>query len=233
MAVKKDKGGHKGFIGMPGTITLTLKEGSIQIQGPHPWVSVSGEINEDGIISASGRGTVAGYQNIKVTFLGSAVNGRLEGDYTMGANGGLPGGQAIVYSVSGEKLQPTATPTPDPRLGELQEFFATYNGLFQSADVAGLLALLHPGVLDLYGQSACQDYLSSIIDKPIHVEVLQLQSFEPWTWEIDGRSTDIEDAYSILAGVSAAGQTIQQSMHLGLAGDGSISWFTDCGEPLP
>jgi len=233
MAVKRDPSGHKGFINMPGNIKLTLKEGSIKIEGPFPFVAVSGELSEDGTIDASGRGTVAGYGNIKVTFQGGISDGSLEGDYTMGANGGLPGGQSIVYCVTGDHLEPTATPTPDPRIGELQEFFYVYNARFQAVDVDGLLALLHPAVLDLYGQDACQDYLSSVIDNTIQIEVLQLQALEPWTWEIDGHSTLIEDAYSIQAGVTAGGQTIQQSMHLGLVEDGSINWFTDCGEPLP
>ncbi len=233
MAVKRDPSSHKGFINMPGNIKLILKEGSIRIEGPFPFVAVSGELSADGTIDASGRGTVAGYGNIKVTFQGGISDGSLEGDYTMGANGGLPGGQSIVYSVTGDHLEPTATPTLDPRIGELQEFFNTYNARFQATDVDGLLALLHPAVLDLYGQDACQDYLSSVIDNTIQIEVLQLQAFEPWTWEIDGHSTLIEDAYSIQAWVTSGGQTIQQSMHLGLVEDGSITWFTDCGEPLP
>ncbi|MGB2965549.1 MAG: C13 family peptidase [Anaerolineales bacterium] len=233
MTVDQDDDKHKEHINMADYLTLTLKQGSVRIEGPFPWVPVSGELSPEGSIDASGRGTVAGYSNIKVTFLGSVSNGHLEGSYTMGVNGGLPGGKPIVYGVSGDRLEPTPTPTSDPRIGELQDFFNDYNAKFQAADGDGLLALLHPAVLDLYGSDACQVYLSSAVEKPIEIEVLQVLSVGPWTWEIDGHSTLIEDTYSIQAGVSAGGQTIQQSMHLGLAEDGTITWFTDCGEPLP
>jgi len=233
MAVKKDPSGHKGFINMPGNTKLTLKEGSIQIDGPFPWVAVIGELSPDGSIDATGRGTVAGYQNINVTFQGRVSGGQLVGDYTMGANGGLPGGQSIVYGVSGDRQEPTSTPTPDPRIGELQEFFNIYNARFQAADVDSLLTLLHPEVLDLYGFDACQEYLSTVVDKPIEIKVIQVVSYEPWTWNIDGHTSLIEDAYSIQVEVTAEGQTVQQTMHLGLADDGTIAWFTDCGEPLP
>jgi hypothetical protein len=233
MGVERDDDHHKEHINMADYLTLTLEEGSIRIKGPFPWVTVSGELSQDGSIDASGKGTVAGYSNIKVTFQGSVSNGHLQGSYTMGVNGGLPGGKPIVYGVSGDRLEPTPTPTPDPRIGELQEFFNDYNARFQVADIDGLLSLLHPAVLDLYGFNACQAYLTTAVEKPIEIEVLQVLAFESWTWEIDGHSTLIDDAYSIQVGVSAGGQTIQQSMHLGQDEDGSITWFTDCGEPLP
>jgi hypothetical protein len=233
MIVEEDVDHHEEHINMADQILLNFTNGSIRIQGPFPWVTVTGEISQEGIFDASGWGTVAGYSNIKVTFQGSISNGHLEGSYTMGANGGLPGGKPIIYGVNGDRLEPTPTPTPDPRIGELQEFFNDYNALFQAADANGLLGLLHPAVLDLYGISACQAYLTTAVKKPIEIEVLQVLSFESWTWEIDGHSILIEDAYSIQVGVSAGGQTIQQSMHLALDENGEITWFTDCGEPLP
>ncbi len=147
MSVKKDNAGHKGFIKMPGAMTLTARECSLCIDGPFPWVNVQGEIDDDGSFLASGSGTVAGYRNILVTFQGNIDDGQIQGDYTMGANGGLPGGQPIVYSVSGEKLVPTPVPTVDPGLGEVQRFFNTYNEMFGNGDVDGLLSMLHPDVL--------------------------------------------------------------------------------------
>jgi len=233
MAPKKDDGGHKGFIGMPGTIKLTVKKGSIKIEGPFPFVTVTGEMADDGTISASGQGTVAGYGNVQVTFQGSISDGHMEGDYVMGASGGLPGGRSITYGLSGDKLVPTPTPTPDPRVGKVNGFFEIYNARFEAGDAAGLLALLHPEVLELYGSDVCLAYLTDVVENPVVVEPLQLESSGPWTWEIDERSIAIGDTYTVQVSVSAGGQTTQQSLHLGILGDGSLTWFTDCGDPLP
>ena len=96
---------------------------------------------------------------------------------------------------------PTRYVLVDIKSGELslsdQEFFNDYNARFQAADIDGLLSLLHPAVLDLYGFNACQAYLTTAVEKPIEIVVLQVLSFESWTWEIDGHSTLIDDAYSI------------------------------------
>jgi hypothetical protein len=231
MSVKKDNGGHKGFIKMPGSMTLTARECSLCIDGPFPWVNVHGELESDGSFMASGSGTVAGYRNIAVTFQGTISGGQLQGDYTMGVNGGLPGGQPIVYSVNGEKLAPTPVPTTDPRLQEVQNFFNAYNERFGAGDIDGLLSMLDPGVLGLYGVGVCRDYLSSVVENPIQVEALEITSSDPWQWEIDGHSTLIGDVYTVQASVTAGDQTAQQTMHLSLQEDGTINWFTDCGDP--
>ena len=231
MGVKTDNANHKGFIKMPGSMTVTARECSLCIDGPFPWVNVSGDLNLDGSFYASGSGNVAGYPGISVTFAGNITDGHLSGDYTMGANGGLPGGQSIVYSVNGDKLVPTPVPTTDPRLGEVQNFFSTYNEMFGNGDVDGLLAVLHPDVLGLYGVGACQEYLTSVVENPIQIEALEITSSNPWQWEIDGHSTLIQDAYTVQVAVTAGDQTAQQSLHLGLGEDGSIKWFTDCGDP--
>jgi hypothetical protein len=233
MGVSKDNANHRGFIKMPGSMTVTARECSLCIDGPFPWVNVHGELESDGSFFASGSGTVAGYSGIYVTFAGKITDGQLIGDYTMGANGGLPGGQPIIYSVSGERLVPTPVPTSDPRLGEIQSFFDFYNESFSARDVPGLLSILHPQALGLYGIEACQDYLASVIENPVQIEALEITSSDPWKWEIDGHSALIEDAFTVQVAVTAGDQTAQQSMHLGLGEDGSLKWFTDCGEPIP
>jgi len=232
MGVKKDSANHRGFINMPGSMTVTAKECSICIDGPFPWVNISGEISSDGSVVASGKGTVAGYPNITVTFQGSIVGNQLQGDYTMGANGGLPGGQSIIYAVSGDKKEPTPIPTLDPRVEEIQSFFNTYNEMFLAADVDGLLGMLHPEVLGLYGAAACQEYLGAVVENTIQIELLQLLSGEPWSWEIDDQATIVEDAYSVQVQVTVEEQVFQQEMHLGRNSEGNINWFTDCGVPL-
>jgi hypothetical protein len=108
-----DNGGHQGFI------TISVKDGPFRIEGPVSWMNVSGELNPDESITATGYGVVDGYPNIKVTFKGYITPYAIEGEYTVGVDGGLPGGEPVVYRISGERKEkatptPTNTPTPDP-----------------------------------------------------------------------------------------------------------------------
>jgi len=108
-SVKSDPGNHHFFINLPGGITLEVKAnaqtGTIEITGPFPWVTVSGDWNPvTGEFSAAGVGTVAGFPLILVIFEGVFNGLFLDGDYEMGAGGGLPGGLSIIYSVFGSVL---------------------------------------------------------------------------------------------------------------------------------
>lgn len=81
-------GGNVPQAGPVGTVTLS---------GAGRWVDVTGPINADGTFVATGTGTVAGFPNISVRFTGRYLIGRLSGEYAVGVNGGLPGGQPINY----------------------------------------------------------------------------------------------------------------------------------------
>ena len=103
IAVTSDPAGHRQFIGLADRMNVVISVGSINISGPAPWVNVSGDLAEDSSFTATGRGIVAGFSNIAVTFEGTiTLDGQLTGDYTMGAEGRLPGGQPIVYRVEGQ-----------------------------------------------------------------------------------------------------------------------------------
>ena len=95
-----DPAGHDPFIGMPDMIELqvTIEGSTITIDGPEPWVSVSGGIKGDQIF-ASGIGTVAGFLDISVDFQGTLTAGGLGGLYSMGTSGGLPTEQPIIYEL--------------------------------------------------------------------------------------------------------------------------------------
>lgn len=107
-SVKTDPAGHAGFVllGVGGALNAALNS-PIQFTGPNlqNWVAVNGDYNESsGRFNATGRGTVAGFSNVGVKFEGTITTaGALNGDYTMGTGGELPGGQAIVYAVQGQK----------------------------------------------------------------------------------------------------------------------------------
>jgi hypothetical protein len=116
--VSSDPGNHRNAVNMEPTTVLTITFDSNNVArivcppgskytaltGPAVLNSATGEKT----ITAEGRATVAGVSNvlyrIVVTILTTGANaGRLSGQLTVGANGELPGGQGIVFSVTGQK----------------------------------------------------------------------------------------------------------------------------------
>lgn len=54
-----------------GALTVTFGEnGAITITGPSPWVELTGTVASDGSFTAQGRGSVAGFPGVLVTFTG-------------------------------------------------------------------------------------------------------------------------------------------------------------------
>jgi hypothetical protein len=88
---------------MPSNLVLEVFQSEINIRGPDPWVEVTGTLADDGSFTATGTGTVADFPDIAVTFEGTLTSDGLAGDYTMGAEGGLPTGQPITYRVEGQR----------------------------------------------------------------------------------------------------------------------------------
>jgi hypothetical protein len=215
---------------------------SIHIEGPSPWVNVSGDFDEeDGSFYATGRGTVAGFPDIAVVFEGTLDETGISGELTMGAEGGLPQGEPIVYQVSGTKVDEL----PEETTGEeappalpagvedaIDTFVQTFNTAFQEGDAYTLYQLLHPAVFELYGEDACRTYLEGAIASTIQLEVKEMTQVGSWDWEIDGHSTPVDFIYQVEVEVTYLDTPTTQEFHLSLPGDDSVRWFTDCGEPL-
>lgn len=100
ITVSKDDCGHKGFIGLATKkITVTdLGDGKVSIGGDGKWVTVEGMMT-DGSLTATGKGTVAGFKDIQVDLKGSITDGVFAGELTMGADKKLPGKCPITYSI--------------------------------------------------------------------------------------------------------------------------------------
>jgi hypothetical protein len=81
-----------------------LAEGdqSIEINGDGAWVDVTGTLAADGTVTASGRGTVAGFSNILAEFSGTwdAETGVLSGTYTIDSEKVISAGHPVVYDVT-------------------------------------------------------------------------------------------------------------------------------------
>ena len=108
-ARKSDPGEHFTFIQLmtSGLLSAGLSNVTMTISGPSGsnFVTVSGTYDSStNSFVLTGNGTVAGRSNVGVRFAGTiTTSGAISGDYTMGTGGELPGGQAIVYSITGQK----------------------------------------------------------------------------------------------------------------------------------
>jgi hypothetical protein len=117
-------------------------------------------------------------------------------------------------------------------LQDVPSFVAALNSAFAAGDVGALLQGLHPAVIDLYDTEACMTYLWSIIENPIQLEVLEVTALESWLWERDGVSTEVPNAFAVGVNRTVQEQTDQIMVHFARREAGSLSWFTDCGDPL-
>ena len=76
-------------------------------------------------------------------------------------------------------------------------------------------------------------YLEDVIENPLQTEILAVFDTGDWLWERDEHSTAISDTVTVLADVTSGGETTRREVHFALREDGTLGWFTDCGEPLP
>jgi hypothetical protein len=227
-----DPSNHGPVIQFPFSLKLTIQIDSVTFEGPSPWVTVSGELEPDGSFIASGSGTVAGFSGIAVTFEGNLSHEALNGEYVMGAEGGLPGGESITYNVTGAPAAAAASPTPEPAGAETpQEFYEQYTESMHSQEVGFLFDRLHPDVIERYGAEACRSYLQTILDPTFEISVEGVGDLEAWIYERDERTTQIEDVLPVDVVQTSRGETSAFVAHLALI-DGILYWFTDCGEPL-
>lgn len=239
--VKEDDEVHHPFIQLLRSFQAWIRGGSISIEADPPWVNVSGELNDDGTFYAEGRGVVAGFPDIAVTFEGQISNGTLTGDYIMGAEGGLPGAEPITYGITGtyqgpeedgDGDVPPVSAMPETVMQTIDDFIQVFNQAFADGDAGSLYQLLHPAVFDVYGEEACQTYLETVVANPIELELVDAWSEGPWDWVIDGITTPLERIYTIVANRTVSGETAEIEIHLYMPGDDSVRWLTDCGDPL-
>jgi hypothetical protein len=239
--VKEDGAEHHPFIQLLRTFEVWLRQGSVIFEGEPPFVNVSGELNDDGSFYAEGRGTVAGFPDIAVTFEGQISNGTLTGDYTMGAEGGLPTGTPIVYGITGtyqgpeedgQADTPETSALPEGITQTIDDFIQVFNQAFTEGDSTSLYQLLHPAVLDVYGEEACQAYLEAVVQNVVQIEQVQTSYEGPWDWVIDEVSTPLDHIYTVQVERTLLDQTDEVEIHLYMPGDDSVRWLTDCGDPL-
>jgi len=97
------------------------------------------------------------------------------------------------------------------------------------ADV--LVERLHPAVAERYGIDQCRAYLAAAAAFPIDLTVREATTAPAWTWETDGERAEITDVVLVEVSRVMNGETVLQELHLARA-DGTMRWFTDCGDPV-
>ena len=114
------------------TLDVAVNGTNLQMSGPSPVVTVFDETFDGTNINAQGTGTVAGFPNTAVTFVGTLNNGQITGTYTFGndnppGQGGLPPcddddnpqtpdrPHPAVYGIKPKPVTPTPTGTPPKR----------------------------------------------------------------------------------------------------------------------
>jgi hypothetical protein len=95
-----------------------------------------------------------------------------------------------------------------------------------------LFERLHAAVLERYGEEACRTFLEGFQGESLEFETVSVTGPAPWDWETDGQSTTIEEAWTVVVDQVSDGEESRREIHLALAEEGEVAWFTDCGVPL-
>ena len=221
---------HEEFGRLAGPRSVVATEGSIRFTSGTRWIAVTGDLAADGTFVARGTGTYAGFAGIRVEFRGSVTPRDLEGDYTVGVGGALPGGQPIVYHFAGRR-----TDAPRPALPNgLDAFISAFVDAQRTHDEAFLAAQLHPAVIELYGADQCAGSIAAL-EPDVGYGILVTAAAGPGVWDYnpDGRLIPVPDVYTLSATISSSfAAPANRVIHFGWAA-GEFRWFTDCGTPLP
>jgi hypothetical protein len=95
-----------------------------------------------------------------------------------------------------------------------------------------LVSRLSQATLDIYGEEQCRDTFGQILDPETQIDIREIGETGPWDYLVDDIATPLDDVLALEVQRLVGGQTIIQELHWQLV-DGSWTWFSDCGEPLP
>ena len=229
---------HEEHVDLPENMEVQVLTGTgtITFTGDGTFVDVVGTFDEFHNFEAEGVGIVANIPNIKVEMSGAFTRTTdsvgFTSVYTMGADGGLPGGDDIVFSTKGVKLIPVGSKS-ESGTGEetVYEFTDQWVDAIQTGDTSFLLARLHPELLKIYGSDQCEDYFLRVTDPTLELEVLNVGDLQSWTWERDGRSVYVPSAYEVDVNLSTQTYVTTTVAHYAPNERGLLLWFSDCGDP--
>jgi len=145
---------------------------------------------------------------------------------------GGTGAPVAAASVSSTTVRTLTTTTTTVAPGEDA---ATFLGLLAAAIRAGdevfLFDRLHPEVLARYGAEVCRAHVAKFVDTTSTFTVRSVSAPGAYSWETDGRSTQVAGTLTVAVERTSAGERSEAEVHVTPV-DGTVRWFTDCGEPI-
>lgn len=124
---------------------------------------------------------------------------------------------------------PSTQPVADP--AEIPAFMEALGQAISQGTNEFLFTNLHPAVMDRYGEQACRRYTRTTRLQGLSIEYVSANGPEPWDWELDNRTTQIGDAWTVSIMWREPGLEEPRDVHIAPS-DATWRWFTDCGDPL-
>jgi hypothetical protein len=137
---------------------------------------------------------------------------------------------------------PTSTATGSPEASAtatseadtdalVRSFFADLRDAVRAGELERLGPQLHRAVIERYGQQACNDDLARRQGDPsFDVEVVDIDAPAAWDYTTDEITTMIDEAVAVTLTITENDEPAASQAHV-IVRDGSVQWFTDCGEP--
>jgi hypothetical protein len=115
---------------------------------------------------------------------------------------------------------------------EVKKFLNEIDAAARAGNVDLRLARLHPAVIARYGEQQCRDFLAGQQDATRRDRVKKVGKPESFEYATDNQSTTIADALPVQVRATIKGKKGDRNIHLARV-NGQLTYFIDCGQPLP
>ena len=115
-----------------------------------------------------------------------------------------------------------------------QQFLDKLNAAVRKGETDVRVALLHPAVLERYGEQQCRDFLATpeAQDTTRKDKVKRVDKPKPFDFTTDDGALPIPNAQFVLVEETYQKKKSRRELHLARV-DGEYRYFIDCGVPLP
>jgi hypothetical protein len=114
-----------------------------------------------------------------------------------------------------------------------EAFFEKLSTAIRDRDSEFLFERLHPFVIDRYGDAACRAYLGQLAVPAYDAHVAAVGASGRWDWSTDNLTRSVLDATTVQLRTTNDGVSFREAEGHVVVGRKVVSWFTDCGTPLP
>jgi hypothetical protein len=115
-----------------------------------------------------------------------------------------------------------------------QKFLDKLNAAVRKGQTDVRVALLHPAVIERYGEQQCRDFLAmpELVDTTRKDKVQRVDKPKPFEFTTDDGALPIPNAQFVLVQETYRGKKSRRELHLARV-NGEYRYFIDCGVPLP